>query len=80
MEVHMSKIVTYEITKEMVNRITPNQTFDGYKDIAQKIGVVIPGEITRRASKSLSRDSFTSTPLPYYNNGFQNSRFHLDIS
>lgn len=39
----MSKTVTYKITKEMVDRISPNQTFDGYKDIAQKIGVVTPG-------------------------------------
>lgn len=39
----MSKAVIYEITKEMVDQISPNQTFDGYKDIAQKIGVVTPG-------------------------------------
>lgn len=39
----MSKTVVYEITKEMIDRIKPGQTFDGYKDIAQKIGVVAPG-------------------------------------
>lgn len=39
----MSNAVIYEVTKEMIERIKPGQAFDGYKDLAQKVGAVAHG-------------------------------------